>query len=365
MESLSKSLRPDETIQKVLISTTSRINGEFSSEKILIAQAWQHYSQSAGMFREKESPVSRNAFIVAFRTEQTDKKPGLVIPDYSPIGEIVCSFLSVLYGKRFDNHGLTEGSGFYNTPDLSIYNSICNHRLPFNSHEKRKCFGTPLNLTHFSILEKIFTDTTLDKEFISKLKTACKFYLQALQNAEQEPEIAYLHLIMAGEILSGHFHYKNEEVIDKQMLDNLKAIRNELNNGEKVASQIAKRLLSIRRRFIKTLCSLVDDDFFENHESKANYACLNSDDFEQRIGAAYDLRSMYTHTGIPFGNWVRPDNRSEDIQLGKPIVGDKEYAKVLARAPRFSGLERVIRYSILKFMCTNGFSQLEDIAKSS
>ena len=73
MESLSKSLRPDETIQKVLISTTSRINGEFSSERILIAHAGQNFSQSAGAFREKESPVSRNAFIVAFRTGQTEK----------------------------------------------------------------------------------------------------------------------------------------------------------------------------------------------------------------------------------------------------------------------------------------------------
>jgi len=44
----------------------------------------------------------------------------------------------------------------------------------------------------------VFPDTTLDKEFIPKLQTACKFYLLALQNAEQEPEIAYLHLIMAG-----------------------------------------------------------------------------------------------------------------------------------------------------------------------
>jgi len=93
----------------------------------------------------------------------------------------------------------------------------------------------------------------------------------------------------------------------------------------------------------------------------SNYARLKSDDFEQRIGAAYDLRSMYTHTGVPFGNWIRPDNRAEDVQLGNPVVGDKEYARVLARAPRFCGLERVIRYSILKLMSINGFPQLEDI----
>lgn len=40
--------------------------------------------------------------------------------------------------------------------------------------------------------------------------------------------------------------------------------------------------------------------------------------------------------------------------LGKPIVPDKEMAKVLALAPLFSGLERVIRYVLLTFAAELG-----------
>ena len=87
------------------------------------------------------------------------------MPEHSPVGELVCPFLSVLYGKRFDHHGIIEGSGLYRTPDLSHYNSICNHNLPFNSHKQRTDFSIPLNITHFSALDRIFTGSDIDGIF--------------------------------------------------------------------------------------------------------------------------------------------------------------------------------------------------------
>lgn len=126
-------LQPDETIHKILVSTTSRMVGEFVSDDILISHAWQNFTNSSGAIRMEENPVSRSGYIIAFQTEPHKKEVGCVIPDYSPVGELVCSYLSVLFGKRFDCHGLVEGSGFYNTPDLSAYTSICNLKLPFNT----------------------------------------------------------------------------------------------------------------------------------------------------------------------------------------------------------------------------------------
>jgi len=347
------SLKPDNTIQKILISTTSRLLGEYESDDLLITHAWPSEEICLG-HRLEENPVSRSSYIVAFRTVKTKKKDKF-IPDYSYVGGLICSFLAVLYGKRFDCHGLTEGSGFYNTPNLNAYSTICNHHLTINSHQPRKCFFIPLNLVYVSILEKLLTDPSIDKAFLSKFEAGCKFYLQALQNAEFEPEIAYLHLITSWEIISSFFSYKKEDLINENMLKNLDEIRQELKNGQKVANCVSSNLFSIKRRFVKSLLSSVDNDFFKNHETSGEYGFFQPNDFEKRIGAAYDLRSKYVHTGVSFGRWIKPKTRNEDIQFGKPIVDDKEYAKILAKAPTFSGLERVVRYCLLKFLNTNGF----------
>ncbi|WP_281649220.1 HEPN domain-containing protein [Parendozoicomonas sp. Alg238-R29] len=354
-------LMPDETIHKILISTTSRLIGSYENDDILISHAWQHFSNSNGLMREEENPVSRSAFVLAFKTEGYTKAAGVVIPDYSYIGDIVCSLLSVLYGKRFDSHGLLEGSGFYNTPDLSAYNNICNHKLPFNSHTARRCFNVPLNLEHFKTLEKLLLTQDIDQEFKSKLYAACKFYTQAIQICETEPEVAYLHLITAGEIISGHYSYEQDEVLDAVTLKHLAEIRTHVPNGDKIARHISGRLLSIKKRFIKSLVSLIGPDFFDQREVSGEFGYFKNDDFEKRVGAAYDLRSKYVHTGSPFGGWIKPNSRLDDVQLGKPVVPDKEYAKTLAIAPTFTGLERVIRYCLLKFMSNNGLAELSNI----
>lgn len=365
MKSSKHPLKPDETIHKILISSTSRMVGEFVSDDILITHAWQNFSNTSSAIRRQENPVSRSGFIVAFQTEAYEKAAGVVIPDYSPVGEIVCSYLSVLFGKRFDCHGLVEGSGFYNTPDLSAYNSICNPALPYNSHKERCCFKIPLNLTHFSSFSKIFTDSDIDPTFKTKLNAACKFYMQALQNVEYEPEIAYLHLITAGEILAGFFEYEKEEILDQQMLHSLKAIENSLENGARVSKQISSRLLGIKRTFVKSLCSLVDQQFFESRESEAEFGLFKVDDIERNIGAAYDLRSKYVHTGVPFGNWIQPSGYHTDLQFGRPVVSNRDFSKILEKAPTFLGLERFTRYCLLNFMASNGFHEILKVRNSA
>ena len=332
--------------------------GEFVSEDILISHAWQNFTNSSSAVRMEENPVSRSGFIIAFQTEPYQKTSGAVVPDYSPVGEVVCSYLSVLFGKRFDCHGLVEGSGFYNTPDLSTYNNICNPKLPFNTHKPRSCFKIPLNLSNFLPFSKIFTSSEIDLAFQIKLNAACKFYMQALQNAEYEPEIAYLHLITSGEILAGFFEYDKKEILDPQILSVLSAIETGLENGEKMSNQISSRLLGIKKKFVKSLCSLIDKRFYESSNSDNTYECFVSDSLEKNIGAAYDLRSKYVHTGVPFGGWVQPKRHHTDLQFGRPVVNDKEFSKILEKAPTLLGLERFVRYCLLSFMASNGFSEL-------
>ena len=354
-------LRPNETIHKALISTTSRLVGEYESDSILIDHAWPDFSNHFGFARYYENPASRSAFIVVFQTEPYEKGPGVVVPNYSSMGELVCSYLSLIYGKRFDNHGLIESNGIYQIPDLSMYTSLSNPRLPFNSHRERKCFGVPLDLSQFSVVSRIVSGTGLDQKLLHRLNTACKFYMQALQNAETDYEASYIQLIMSGEIIAQHFDYRKEDLLDKEMLKILKRIEKHLDDGNKVAKQVSNRVSAIKRRFVKSISCLIDNEFFLSRESDSEHGFFKAADFPRRIGAAYDLRSKYVHTGVPFGRWIGPGGSLEDIQTGRPIVEDKEYAKVLAKAPTLVGLERVIRYCLLKFMISNGFQDIEKI----
>ena len=337
-------LKPDETVQKILISTTSRMVGEYENRGIVITHAWPSFYDSSITFRMFETPLSRSGFIIAFETPPIEKRPGVVIPNYTPTGENICAYLSVLFGKRFDCHGLVEGTGFYQIPDLAAYTRICDPKLPFNSHEERNCFPVPLKIDQLSLIERVFTDTTIDAMLMSRLNAICKFYMQALQNAEYNPEIAYLHLITAGEILSSFFQYSEEEMFDEQTLEDLDTIRNKIEDGNKVAKRISNRFTTVKKTFVKSLSSLLDDSFYMMAKSERSFVHFGSENIDENIGAAYKLRSKYVHTGVSFGRWVGPSRDHSDLQFGKPKVGDSEFAEILEKAPNpdFSqgGIER-------------------------
>lgn len=116
------------------------------------------------------------------------------------------------------------------------------------------------------------------------------------------------------------------------------------------------RLLIIKKRFVQTITRFVDSGFFDRSESKYEFARLTSASFENVVGAAYDLRSKYVHTGIPFGRWValRLGGSNTEVQVGQPVVSDRDLGEILARAPTLVGLERIIRYCLLRFAEANG-----------
>lgn len=347
-------LRPDASVQKILISTPSRLVGELDGGDYLLTHAWPDLSARDTRARMDEGPSSRSAYLFVFRTEVPDKKPGGILPDYSSVGPVICSYLAVIFGKRFDSHGLTEGIGFYHIPEQRHYFNISDHRLPFNSHAPRGDLNIELNLAEAHVLHPLFSmDHSDNIRFIRAFQSASKFYLQALQNFESDAEVAYLHLITAIEVLSSFYEFDEGELINSDLIDYLRRIASELDEGEKIANAVRSRIYSVRRRFLKTTMRLLNKNFYEGSEAEREFERLKMDDIDTRILAAYDLRSRYVHTGAPFGPWIQR-GRIEEVQLGKPVVNDNDYGKILHRAPTFIGLERIVRYCLLRFLHTNG-----------
>ncbi|WP_176055172.1 HEPN domain-containing protein [Paraburkholderia caribensis] len=355
-------LRPRETVQKLLLSSTCRFIGEYEQPGVLLAQAWPGFRDRAGAIRMDEGPLSRNAFVLCFESPSTEKAVGVVLPDYSQIGEVMASLMSVLYGKRFDSHGVIESNGFFSLPDTNVFSSICDAALPHNSHRERANFAIKLDIREAGRVITFFTHKRANERFAQTFETACAFYSRSLRACENDPEVAYLHLITAGEILASYFERDQNDLLDESMQDALNAIASGLPNGDKIVKTIRGRLFQIKRRFVKAFTELVTTDFFAKSESSQVFATLHADTFEQRMAAAYDLRSQFVHTGIHFGTWIGPrGNNTSEVQSGTPVVSNREFAKTLATAPTFIGLERTVRFALLRFAATEGREVFPDL----
>ena len=350
------SLKPSKTIHKALLSTTSRFVGEYESEDLLVSHAWPDFADSRAMLRWNEGPASRTALMAVFRTLPVPERNGEPLPDYTWTVDFLVSSLCVLFGKRFDNHGLVENRGYFHFPDLTHFASIVNPVLPINTHATRQDYPVPLNLGEISRIAPFFENHSASAvKFSDTFAAAARFYRKALVSFETDPEGAYLHLITAGEIFSNYNMFSKDALLDAREKEILKMIRGELKDGESIAKTIESRWMLIKRRFVKAILNHVDDGFFDRTESKLDLTKFKRDSFEKSIAAAYDLRSTHLHTGTHFGSWVAAHGSALwETPIGPPVLGDKSLAKILARAPTLIGLERVIRYCLLRFAEAEG-----------
>jgi len=309
-----------------------------------------------------QGPMSRSAYVVSFFARRSKDTPAFVIPTYDHVGEHVCAFLSLLFGKRFDNHGTFEHSGYFSLPDLSAFSEFCIPTLPQNSHSPRADFAIELNLEEARRLEPVLLGGAYNERSFQTFQGASKFYWRALQAAEMDAEVAYLHLVTSGEILANAQEFDSDVLMDSSIREALRSIKASLPNGAKLATMLSSRMRQIKRRFTATLCDLLDEPFFSTGEASLNFCRLARGDFAKRVAAAYDLRSKYVHTGISFGNWVTPrGGGNEEVHSGKPVVPDKEFARILAVSPTYVGLERIIRYALLRYAAREGLLNLSRV----
>lgn len=344
-------LKPNRIVQKYLSSSTCRFVGEFETDKLFITHAWPNLHGLSTHQRLVQGPAARSGFVISFETDSADHD-GLVVPSYNNIGDMLCSFMSVLFGKRFDNHGPLEESGHFHIPDLTAFNTLCNHTLPQNNHSPRPDFSIPLNLQEIDRLASIIFRFGPSERQLDGFRGAAKFYWQALQAAEHDTEVAYLHLITAGEMLCGFVDVPDDCLVDAQSRAILTKIQERKPDGEKDARIIRSKLRSIRRRFISGFMSLTDDGFFSRSEVEDSYAQLKAASFARSLAGAYDLRSRYVHTGRSFGRWVAPRGTlgHTEVQVGRPVIEDKDFARIIHAAPTYIGLERIVRYGLLRFV---------------
>jgi len=325
--------------------------GEYRTDDVLFTHAWPDWHDVSAHRRWSEGPQSRSAYIYSFRTPPFSREIGARRPDYAGAGDLVRDYCCVLFGKRFEHHGLIEGSGMFFLPTFSGYDGLCIHTLPHNTHKSRVDYPVELNLGELSRIENLVQFNDIDERFLRYFRTAVKFYAQALRCWEGDPETAYLNLITAGEVLSNYFVYPKETLLDGATSRILQEVRTHVPEGKKVARQLATRFQGIKKKFVLTILRLIPEGFFDRTETLTEHSALKEISFERAVAAAYDLRSVHLHSGAAFGTWVSRFciAGNEELQGGRPVVEDRSLGKALADAPTLVGLERVIRCCLLSF----------------
>jgi hypothetical protein len=350
-------LQPSSSIQKGIVSTPTFFVGEYESADVLLTHAWPNFTDHSALRRWEEGPASRSAYIFSWLTEPHETGLGTKLPDHFPCLDIATSYLSLLFGKRFDSHGLIQGAGLYHIPDLSHYGILVNPKLPTNSRKPRVDWMIPLDLSEVSRIAPLLSDDCHDTAFIRTFQGAARFYSRALQSYEQDPEIAYLHLISVGEMLSGFTKFQKSELLDDTSRQYLQNIRKDLDNGPKIAAHFEGKLLFVKKRFVETLRRLIKPGFFDRTEA-AMQGRFQPETFNRVIGAAYDLRSKYVHEGIEFGSLAsfRIGGEETEVILVKnnAILADKALSKIFDCAPTLHGLERIMRCCLLSFAAQHG-----------
>ena len=139
----------------------------------------------------------------------------------------------------------------------------------------------------------------LDPKLQQRFILAVKMYHQAILIIEKHPDLAYLNLISAIEVLCqdhtveiptlSEINNKLEELINK--IDDLELCNN-------IKNTILKREHFIKRKFVRFICDNIED-FFENCHHPKN-GKVKKEDIELLLKKIYDQRSKTLHTGEPF-----------------------------------------------------------------
>lgn len=342
-------------LHKALFSSPSRFIGRFENADVLVAPAFPAFGASPQVSAStfQTGPWHRSFGAIVFRAD--DEVPigetTRHMPDYSHIVAQVLAGLSVFFGKQLDDHGLVESHGRMQPPQaLPTEPNI----LPFSAYsdKPRADVDVELNFEKAGPILDVFSNE-IDPVLYDTFMTGARLYARSLRTCQREPEAAYIDLVLCGEVLSQYREFENDDLYDEELKEVM--TRLERAGAEQRDLQFLKgRLRQVKRRYVVTLRDLLNDRFFARSESRIDRLRLTADNIEQTLAASYDLRSRYVHRGGSLHGFVMPAINHSELPTVIPSVEDKSLKKVLWRAPTFAGLERVIRFCLLRLLHVNG-----------
>ncbi|MBE7466490.1 MAG: hypothetical protein HS116_23720 [Planctomycetes bacterium] len=349
----SLSFRPPKGVVKYLLVSPTGFAGEvFLEDRLLLTHAFPitNLEEQLAHPALAASGYSRAFYVLGFPLRSKSTSIG-----NDAFAEQIVSALSVFFGKRFDNLGIIELDGIHALPlfqgrivskflEAGIWNNDPRADCDFGFRSA----GRQLELQSFGTLAEKFLAAEDDKKWRFFLNSA-SFYLSALRLCNVDLEKAYLDLVMALEVLAGYFTFSDKDLFEYDAdLAKLFSDMEKAGLGGRI-DFVKARLFQIKRRVMLSVQELVTQEFFDRSEAKEPQYALKRDLFPKHISSAYELRSKYVHKGTPIGHLVQGLTQfSAEVNVGE-IEGDLK--KLHAQCPTFLGLERLVRFVLLRFIC--------------
>lgn len=193
----------------------------------------------------------------------------------------------------------------------------------------------------------------LPEKLHQRVVLALKFYWQSLNIIEESPDLAYLNLISAIEILCFDFEIERPDVDDFH--PSLGKILDKLDNQDlrkEIEAAVIKREHFISRKFVSFIAAHLNDEFW-NREGRPKYWLIEPDEIQGILKRIYNQRSKTLHTGAPFP-WTAFRSVTNGELIGKEGVGsgNKKWGpnEVL---PTVGFFEELVNHVIKNYITSN------------
>lgn len=194
----------------------------------------------------------------------------------------------------------------------------------------------------------------LDSTYHQRFILAVRLYHRSLLLIEEQPDIAYLSLISAVEVLCQETDIGKITLsdLDKQLAKLVNSVENEdLRN--KIEQTILKRERFISRRFVAFILEHIEESFW-TEEKRPKHGQIKPEEIPNLLKRIYEQRSRTLHTGEPFPPSIfSPPMMEEEIDFSLGMIkGEKRWEpKDFIPHPHF--FERLVNHVFRNFIKRN------------
>ncbi len=197
----------------------------------------------------------------------------------------------------------------------------------------------------------------LSPEYHLRYILAAKFYHRAILLIEDEPDLSYLNLISAIEILCqetdiGQIGLNDLDTNLSEIVESIndEAIRNVLKQA------ILKRERFIKRRFIQFVLQHIENEFW-TEGIRPEYGQIKPDDLPGILGTVYDQRSRTLHSGEPFPVSIFfPPLHDSEIDFSAGMSSGEKKWEPKDFIPHLHFFERLVNHVLRTFLKRNQVS---------
>lgn len=329
-------------IFRFLFVSPAYFTDAFAQQDFELTVVFRSFDRKGGDRMAFAGPNARSTFMLSFEAPEPEKKPGVVIPQYTHVAEEISALIGAFYGKFVINAGQMQSGERLTVP--TMWEAPCHsHALPPFNMQPRRPDGPELRLRLVEKLLEVYFYRKCNEEDLNRIVRAAEFYRMALENFHERPEMAYTLLLSSLEAIIDLGTYTEEQIYDEKLRERFDQIAEQCKDGKKIVSDLKSRLFQIRRRVGILVNEFIPDSFFLQREAREEFATIRArEDLRNRVVAAYDMRSRLLHTGNLSGiGHLTHNSMGEEFVLGTPVLSDPDLVKLLVKALTLAGLERV------------------------